>query len=73
MTAPRRDKLIECIDCRVHFPFTVREQEFYEAKQYADPKRCRACRQARKAGRSEGHEPRPVEPVDPAPRRNRRA
>lgn len=37
-----------CKDCGNEFTITVSEQNFYESKQLALPKRCESCRKARK-------------------------
>ena len=42
------DSLINCIDCRQDFVWTVGEQEFFRDKGLRNPpKRCRACKQAK--------------------------
>lgn len=38
-----------CKDCGNEFTITVSEQNFYESKELALPKRCENCRKARKA------------------------
>ena len=49
----KQDKIIVCQDCGEEFTFTVREQEFYEEKGFAnEPKRCKNCRGKRKAEKS---------------------
>ena len=49
----KQDKIIVCQDCGEEFTFTVREQEFYEEKGFAnEPKRCKNCRDKRKAEKS---------------------
>ena len=49
-----QDRTLHCGDCGNTFAFTAREQEFYQARGFSDPKRCPDCRAARKAGRSGG-------------------
>jgi hypothetical protein len=42
-------KLLNCIDCKKNFYFTVEEQEFRSSRGFPnDPGRCRPCRVARK-------------------------
>ena len=49
----KQDKIIVCQDCGEEFTLTVREQEFYEEKGFAnEPKRCKNCRDKRKAEKS---------------------
>lgn len=48
------DTQIECSDCNNPFTFSVRDQEFYESKGYAPPKRCRDCRETRKQNKGQG-------------------
>ncbi len=49
----KQDKTIKCKDCGTEFAFTVREQEFYAERGFAEePKRCKACRDAKKAARN---------------------
>ena len=38
------DKKIVCRDCKKEFIFVVGEQEFYKAKRYEEPVRCKECR-----------------------------
>lgn len=45
----KQDKELVCSDCGNAFIFTVGEQEFYEEKEFLEPKRCKYCRDARKA------------------------
>lgn len=42
------DEMIECLECKQDFPFTERDQQFYQEKGFTKPKRCRDCRNARK-------------------------
>jgi len=37
------DKEITCKDCGMVFIFTEGEQEFYQERQFSEPKRCRDC------------------------------
>ncbi|HEY5523807.1 MAG TPA: zinc-ribbon domain containing protein [Clostridium sp.] len=46
------DKILICQDCQEEFVFTVGEQEFFEEKEFSEPKRCPACRRARKEERN---------------------
>ncbi|HZV77179.1 MAG TPA: zinc-ribbon domain containing protein [Candidatus Babeliales bacterium] len=53
------DKFFKCKDCGSEFVFTVREQQFFADKGFANhPQRCRDCRQAR---RGQGGHDRPLE------------
>lgn len=38
------DRKICCLDCGLEFNFSVKEQEFFEQKDFADPRRCPKCR-----------------------------
>lgn len=38
-----------CVDCGKEYLVTISEQNFYESKGLALPKRCAECRKARKA------------------------
>jgi len=44
-----------CVDCHKSFVFSQEEQDFYRARELADPKRCYPCRQAykRKIGKGD--------------------
>lgn len=44
----KQDEVIVCKDCGKEFVFTVREQEFYEEKEFHKPVRCKECRIAKK-------------------------
>ncbi len=44
----REDRTLVCRECGKKFIFTPGEQEFYEAKQYRPPTRCRSCRMRQK-------------------------
>jgi CxxC-x17-CxxC domain-containing protein len=47
-----QDKTLTCKDCGADFAFTVRDQQFYAEKGFAnDPQRCRDCRTQRKNAR----------------------
>ena len=48
------DQQLTCADCGEGYVWSASEQEFYKAKGYEQPKRCKACRQAKKAQRAEG-------------------
>ena len=61
-----------CADCGAAFEFSVAEQEHFEARGFAEPKRCRGCRAAKRrvqAGRA-GADP-PVRTQAPPPPRAR--
>ena len=58
------DLTLTCKDCTKPFVFSVREQEFFAAKGFANqPQRCRECRQARRAGAESGAQRPNVEAV----------
>lgn len=42
-------KQLTCQSCSAEFSFTAEEQEFYAAKGFQEPKRCKTCRDAAKA------------------------
>ena len=42
------DKKIVCKDCKKEFIFVAGEQEFYKAKGYEEPVRCKECRVKKK-------------------------
>ena len=44
----KQDLVQICKDCGKEFTITASEQEFYESKELALPKRCADCRKARK-------------------------
>jgi len=49
------DKTLTCKDCASPFVFSVREQQFFAEKGFAnEPQRCRDCRQTRRATGSDG-------------------
>lgn len=62
--AELHDLELTCSDCRNVFVFTVGEQQFYQDRGLAQPKRCPTCRLARKNMPRTG---RPVQRVYPAP------
>ena len=53
------DREIKCKDCGGNFIYTAGEQEFFQAKGFSEPVRCKPCRDMRKAQRTEdrGGEP----------------
>lgn len=48
------DKTLTCGDCGQEFLFTAAEQEFYQARGFSEPKRCRNCRTNRRTEREGG-------------------
>ena len=48
------DQILVCASCGTEFNFTAAEQEFYQQKGFAAPKRCKPCREAAKAQRNSG-------------------
>lgn len=54
------DKNLTCKDCQTPFVFTAGEQEFFAARQFTDPVRCKGCRDRRKAAKEanggQGHQ-----------------
>lgn len=40
---------ITCAECGNAFPFTEREQEYYQERNLTHPKRCKPCRDARRS------------------------
>mgnify|MGYP001581076731 CR=1 FL=1 len=42
------DLEITCVDCQTKFVFTEAEQQFYQERQFQNPKRCKSCRIAKK-------------------------
>jgi CxxC-x17-CxxC domain-containing protein len=46
-----QDKTLTCATCSREFTFTAQEQEFYQEKNFIEPKHCRECRQQRKLRR----------------------
>jgi CxxC-x17-CxxC domain-containing protein len=51
---PFTDKTLICADCGQEFTFTAEDQEFYAARGFSEPKRCRSCRSQRRAEREGG-------------------
>lgn len=43
------DVEITCAECNEPFPFTEREQDYYNERNLSQPKRCKNCRDARRA------------------------
>ena len=43
------DMDITCAECGNTFPFTEREQEYYQERNLTHPKRCKPCRDARRS------------------------
>lgn len=50
-----KDKEMTCKDCGETFTITAGEQEFYENRDLALPKRCRKCRRLRKKNGESGY------------------
>lgn len=48
------DQILVCASCGTEFNFPAAEQEFYQQKGFAAPKRCKPCREAAKAQRNSG-------------------
>lgn len=44
----KTDKRLECRECGAEFIFSVREQHFYQEKNFAAPVRCKECYNAKK-------------------------
>ena len=42
------DRTLTCVECGSEFNFSEDEQQFYSARGFRDPKRCRNCREKRK-------------------------
>jgi hypothetical protein len=43
------EKLLDCVECKKHFTFTIEEQEFRSNRGFPnEPVRCPPCRVARK-------------------------
>jgi hypothetical protein len=49
-----KDITKECVDCQEDFVITAGEQQFYDEKGLALPKRCKDCRAAKKARNENG-------------------
>ncbi len=43
-----RDQILECIECRRNFTFTIGEQRYFDSKGLSTPKRCPQCRLRRR-------------------------
>lgn len=56
MTLTLADKQLTCTACGVEFPFTAEEQEFFNAKGFQEPRKCKPCRDAAKQNRSGGYD-----------------
>jgi hypothetical protein len=48
------DRLLLCVECRVEHLWTANDQQFYAAKGFTPPKRCKDCRILFKARREAG-------------------
>ena len=46
--APPADIFLTCVDCRTPFLWDVGEQQFFAARGFVEPRRCRPCREARR-------------------------
>jgi len=42
------DRTLNCCDCHKDFVFDKGEQEFFQRKEFSDPRRCKPCRVAKK-------------------------
>jgi hypothetical protein len=42
------DLLLICVDCEQDFLLTVGEQQFFESRQLAQPRRCKRCRELKR-------------------------
>jgi CxxC-x17-CxxC domain-containing protein len=51
---PLPDKTLTCADCGQEFLFSGDDQEFYAARGFTEPKRCRSCRALRRSEREGG-------------------
>ena len=51
---PYTDKSLTCSDCGQEFTFSADDQEFYQARGFSEPKRCRSCRAMRRNEREGG-------------------
>jgi hypothetical protein len=46
------EKILDCVNCKKHFTFSIKEQEFRSYRGYPnEPANCPSCRQARKTYR----------------------
>ncbi len=50
------DRQLTCGDCGEGYVWSAKDQEFYKAKGYEQPKRCKPCRDAKKAQREGGQQ-----------------
>lgn len=57
-TSGFEDKTMVCRDCKNEFVFTKRDQAWYAAQNFSEPRGCKPCRDARKASRNGGEAPR---------------
>jgi hypothetical protein len=57
MSEDRQDKLITCISCRMPFPFTEGEQDYFAIRGLQEPRRCKGCREARRRERDASERP----------------
>ena len=48
-------EFIKCVDCQSEFEHTERDQQFYQERGFAAPKRCKPCREKKKARFDKGH------------------
>jgi hypothetical protein len=42
-----QDRTLTCADCGAEFMWSAGEQDYYDYKGFAPPKRCKPCREAR--------------------------
>lgn len=49
---PFEEKSLECIECEESFVFTVGEQEFYQQREFTEPKRCKKCRENKRKAKA---------------------
>lgn len=45
---PQKDIVMRSMDCGMVFKYTVKDQEYFSAKGWAAPKRCKKCRKTRR-------------------------
>lgn len=60
----KQDQVQVCKDCGKEFTIRVSEQNFYESKDLALPKRCEECRAARKAMNAQQNETKPKQSLE---------
>jgi CxxC-x17-CxxC domain-containing protein len=60
-----------CADCGTAFEFSVAEQQHFEARGFAAPKRCRGCRAAKRRVQTERTATAPPARREPPPSRDR--